>query len=78
MSKKEYGTLGFRIYLYDRGPAGQEAKGNIALLDESGKQIAQKTFNHWDEIPSGMRKLLKDAGYVKRGKEDGWWYYEKK
>lgn len=78
MPKKELETLGFRIYLYDTGPAGQSAKGKIAFLDKGDTQKKQKTFNHFDEIPGVMRKLLMEAGYVKRAKDDGWWCYEKK
>lgn len=65
------------IYLYEGGTTDQEARGTIAFYDKSDKQIDQKTFNHWDEIPSGMRTLIRKAGYVKHWKEDHWEFDKK-
>ena len=68
----------FMIYLYQGGSPTEDAKGTIAFLDKGEQQIGNvKSFNHWDEIPRGMRKLIAEAGYIKRSDEDGW-RFEKK
>jgi len=77
LPKKEYATIRFMVYLYDGGTVTQEARGTIAFYDKGNKQRDQITFNHWDEILSGMRKLLRRAGYVKRW-QDGYWAFKKK
>lgn len=69
-NKKEYRTIGFRVYLYGGFNPAQEARGTIALLDKTGKQVEQLTYNHWDEIPQRMRRLLnkhkKENNYFRR------------
>ena len=66
------------IYLYLGGTPTEEAKGTIAFYDKGEKQIGNtKSFNHWDEIPKGMRKLIEENGYVKRSDSNGW-DFEKK
>jgi hypothetical protein len=74
MPKKRYATLRFMVYLYDNGLPNEEAQGTVAFYDRGEKQISKQTFNHWDEIPSGMRKLMKKAGYFKRTDANGWTY----
>jgi len=56
--KKEYETIGFRVYLYHGFNPSQEARGTVALLDMKGTQIDKENYNHWDEIPQKMRRLL--------------------
>jgi hypothetical protein len=72
MSKKRYSTLQFMVYLYDNGLPNEEAQGAMAFYDRGKKQISQQTFNHWDEIPGGIRKLMKKAGYFKQTDQNGW------
>lgn len=60
------------IYLYQDGTPTDEAIGTVAFLDKGDTQINQKSFNHWDELVRGMRKLLSEAGYIKRTDKDGW------
>ena len=62
----------FTVYLYPDGTPTEDAIGTIAFLDKGNKQLSQKSFNHWDEIPRGMRKLVEEAGYIKRSDKDGW------
>lgn len=62
----------FTVYLYQDGSPTEDAIGTIAFLDKGEKQLSQKTFNHWDEIPKAMRKLVEEAGYIKRSDKDGW------
>lgn len=77
--KKEYATIGFRIYLFKRGNIGADIKGRLVSLGTGDKEIGHEMFNHWDDIQSGMRKLLKDAGYTKKWNEKiDLWEFEKK
>lgn len=46
------------MYLYGGFTPSQEARGVVALLNKNGKQIDKETYNHWDEIPQKMRRLL--------------------
>jgi hypothetical protein len=63
----------FKIFLYQEGTPNEDAKGTIVFLDKGEKQTgATKSFNHWDEIPRGIRKLLQEAGYIKRSDKNGW------
>jgi hypothetical protein len=62
------------IYLYNGGTPNEEAKGHIAFYDKGETPTAKKAFDHWDEIPSGIRKLLRESGYVKHSDADGWWF----
>ena len=77
MPKREYATLRFMVYLYEGGTPTQEARGTIAFYNKGEKQLDQQTFNHWDEIISGMRKLLRRSGYIKRSDENGWLFKKK-
>ncbi len=72
MPKKARTCMRFTIFLYQDGTPTADAIGTIAFLDKGEKQISQKMFNHWDEIPRGMRKLIEEAGYIKRSDKDGW------
>jgi hypothetical protein len=63
----------FTIYLYQGGTPTEDAKGTITFLDKGEIQKGNtKSFNHWDEVPRGMRKLIEEAGYIKRSDKDGW------
>ncbi len=75
--KEEYATIGFRIYLFKGGNIGDDVKGALVSLGTGDKEIGRKMFNHWDEIPSGIRKLLRKAGYRKQWKGNHW-KFEKK
>ena len=77
MPKKARTCMRFMVYLYPDGTPSDEAIGKIEFLDKGDKQINQKSFNHWDEIPRGMRKLLQEAGYIKRSDEDGWQFEQR-
>lgn len=77
MVKTEYKMLRFKIHLFDKGTVDQEARGNLVFCDKGNKEISHKMFNHWDEISSGMRKLIKEAGYKKKW-IDGHWEFVKK
>jgi hypothetical protein len=68
----------FMIYLYQDGTPNSDAIGTIAFYDKGEKQIGNvKQFNHWDEIPKGLRKLVEENGYIKRSGANGW-EFEKK
>ena len=73
-------TIGFRVYLHNRGRANDTAKGNVVLLDADGLQTygksGQRTFNHWDEIPKAMRKLIADCLKLKKKQRGNRWRYE--
>lgn len=77
MPKKEFKTLGFRIYLFEGGTVDQEARGTLVFFGNGETEIGRKMFNHWDEISNGMRKLIREAGYKKQWKDDHW-EFEKK
>ncbi len=63
----------FMVYLYEDGVPSSDAIGTIAFYDKGENQIGDvESFNHWDEIPKGMRKLLRKNGYIKRTDTDGW------
>lgn len=72
--KRKRTCIRFMIYLYNAGTPNEEAKGHIMFYDKGETQIAKKAFDHWDEILSGIRKLLRESGYVKRTDKDGWWF----
>ena len=74
--KEEYETIGFRVYLYHGFNPSQEARGTVALLNKKGTQIDKAAYNHWDEIPQMMRRLLrrnknKDKFFKRRCKISG-------
>jgi len=78
LPKKERTCMRFTIYLYSDGTPNSDAIGTIAFLDKGETQVGNvKQFNHWDEIPKGMRKLIQEAGYIKRSDATGWWFEKK-
>ena len=74
---KSLETIGFRVYVFKGGYLRDDIKGNVVLLDKSGKQIASKMFNHWDELIIAIRKLIRRAGYRKVW-QDGYWAFEQR
>jgi hypothetical protein len=44
----------------------------MAFYGKGETQTTKKAFDHGDEIPSGIRKLLRELGYIKRSDEYGW------
>jgi len=79
-SRRTSKMIHFKVFLHKEGYLNDDAKGNVVLLDEHDKMTFGKAgnipFNHWDEIPKAMRRLVARCLGLRKTWQGTYWRFE--